>query len=53
MFDRYKFHDDATVSYIDDTLRYCYTFKDVFLLVLAGNKAKSKTNAVLMQLIKM
>jgi hypothetical protein len=29
---RYKPHDDATLSYMEDTLHHFHTFRDVFLL---------------------
>jgi len=32
MYARYKSHDDATLSYVEDALRRLHTFKDVFLL---------------------
>jgi hypothetical protein len=32
MYARYKFHDDATLSCMEDALRRFHTFKHVFLL---------------------
>jgi len=32
MYARYKSHDDATLSYMEDALHRFHTFKDVFLL---------------------
>jgi hypothetical protein len=32
MYARYKSHDDATLSFLEDTLHRFHTFKDVFLL---------------------
>jgi hypothetical protein len=32
MYAQYKSHDDATLSYMQDTLHRFHTFKDVFLL---------------------
>jgi hypothetical protein len=36
MYARYKSHNDATLSYMEDTLRRFHTFKDDFLLGRAG-----------------
>jgi len=49
---RYKSHDDATLSYMEDALHRFHTFKDVFLLGRAGKKAKAKANALRMELVK-
>jgi hypothetical protein len=46
MYARYKSHNDATLSYMEDTLCRFHTFKDEFLLRRAGKKAKAKANAV-------
>ena len=46
MYARYKSHDDATLSYMEDALHRFHTFKDVFLLGRAGKKAKCKANAL-------
>jgi hypothetical protein len=52
MYTRYKSHDDATLSYMEDALRRFHTFKDVFLLVQASNKAKAKASALRTDLVK-
>jgi hypothetical protein len=52
MYARYKSHDDATLSYLEDALCRFHSFKDVFLLVRAGKKAKAKANALRMELVK-
>jgi hypothetical protein len=52
MYARYKSHDDATLSYMEDTLHHFHTFKDVFLLGRAGKKAKPKANALRTELVK-
>jgi len=52
MYARYNCHDDATLSYMEDALRRFHTFKDVFLLGRAGQKAKAKANALRTQLVK-
>jgi len=49
---RYKSHDDATLSYMEDALNRFHTFKDVFLLGRAGKKAKATANAQRLQLLK-
>jgi len=36
IYARYKSHNDATLSYLEDSLRGFHTFKDVFLLGRAG-----------------
>jgi hypothetical protein len=51
MYARYKFHDDATLSYMEDSLCRCHTVKDVFLLGQAGKKAKAKANALRTELV--
>jgi len=53
MYARYKSHDDATLSYMEDALHHFHTFKDVFLLGRAGKKAKAKANALRTELVKM
>jgi hypothetical protein len=53
MYARYKSHDDATLSYMEDALHRFHTFKDVFLLGRASNKAKAKANALTTDLVKM
>jgi hypothetical protein len=52
MYARYKSHYDAILSYMEDALHRFHTFKDVFLLGPAGNKSKSKTNALRTELVK-
>jgi len=52
MYARYKSHDDATLSYMEDALSRFHTFKDVFLLGRAGKKAKGKANALRIELVK-
>jgi len=44
MYARYKSHDDATLSYMEDTIRRFHTFKDVFLLGRADKKTKATAN---------
>jgi len=52
MYARYKSHDDATLSYMDDAWHRFHTLKDVFLLGRAGKKAKAKANALRTELVK-
>jgi len=52
MYARYKSHDDATLSYMEDVQRRFHTFKDVFLLGRAIKKAKAKANALITELLK-
>jgi len=52
MYARYKSHDDATLSYMEDPLHHFHTFKDVFLLGRAGKKVKAKANARRTELVK-
>jgi len=52
MYAQYKSHDDATLSYMEDALHRFHTFKDVFLLGQAGQKAKAKANALRTELVK-
>jgi hypothetical protein len=49
---RYKSHDDATLSYMEDSLSHFHSIKDVFLLWRAGKKAKAKVNALGTELVK-
>jgi hypothetical protein len=49
---RYKSQDDVTLSYMEHTLRRFHTFKDVFLLGRAGQKANAKANALRTELVK-
>jgi len=41
MYARYKYHDNATLSYMENALHRFHTFKDVSLLGRAGKKAKT------------
>jgi hypothetical protein len=52
MSTRYKSHDDATLSFLEDALRHCHTFKDDILLGRAGKKAKAKATALRMDHVK-
>jgi hypothetical protein len=52
MYARYKSHDDATLSYMEDALHRVHTFREVFLLGRAGKKAKAKANALRTELVK-
>jgi len=38
MYARYKYQDDAALSYMEDALHRYHTFKDVFLLGRAGKR---------------
>jgi len=52
IYARYTSHDDATLSYMENTLHRFHTFKDVFLLGRAGKKAKAKANTLRTELVK-
>jgi len=52
MYAPYKFHDNATLSYMEDALHHFHTFKDVFLLWRSGDPAKAKPNALRTDLMK-
>jgi len=52
MYARYKCHDDATLSYMEDALHRFHTFKDVFLLRRASRETKAKGNALRTELVK-
>jgi len=52
IYAQYKSHNDATLSYMEDSLRRFHTFKDVFLLGRAGKKTKAKANALRTELVK-
>jgi len=52
MYDQYKSHDDATLSYMGGALHRFHTLKDHFLLGQAGTKAKAKANAQRTELVK-
>jgi hypothetical protein len=45
LYGQYISHDEATFSYKEEALHCFHTFKDVFLLGRAGNKAQAKANA--------
>jgi len=51
VYARYKSHDAATLSYMEDSLHCVHTFNDVFLLGWAGEKAKAKANALRTELV--
>jgi len=46
MYARYKYHDDATLSYTEDVWHHLHTFNDVFVLRRASKKAKAKSNSL-------
>jgi len=52
MYSRYASHNNAKLSYMEDAYRRFPTFKSIFLLWWAGNKAKAKTYALRMELVK-
>jgi len=52
MYARYKSHDDATLSYLEDALHSFHTFKDAFLLGRAGKEEKAKPNALRTELVR-
>jgi len=52
VYARHKSHDDATLSYMEDTLCRFHTFTDVFLLWRAGKAAKAEANALSTELMK-
>jgi len=52
MYARYKSHDDATLSYLEDAMGRFYTFKDVFLLRLVGKIVQAEANALRLILMK-
>jgi hypothetical protein len=52
MYARDKSHDDATLSYIENSLHRFHTFKDVYLLGRASKKVKARANAVRTELVK-
>jgi len=51
MYARYKSHDDATLSYMEDALHRFHTFKDVFLLGRASLMVRAKANALRTELM--
>jgi hypothetical protein len=52
MYSRYKSHDDATLSFMEDALRRFHTLKDVFLLGRAGKQVKTNANALRTEFVK-
>jgi len=52
MYGRYKSHDDATLSYMEDALHRFHTFKEGFSLRGDSKKAKAKANAQRTELVK-
>jgi hypothetical protein len=52
MSTQYKSHDDATLSYLEEALCYCPTFKDDILLGRAGKRVKAKATALMMAHVK-
>jgi len=52
MYARYISHHDATLSYLEDTLRRFPNFKEVYFLERAGKVAKAKANALSTDLVK-
>jgi len=52
MYARYKSHDDAILSYMEDAFHRFHTFEDVFLLGRAGKQVKAKANALRTELVK-
>jgi len=52
MYARYKSHNDATLCYMEDTLRRFLTFKHRCLLRRAGKYTKAKANALRTELMK-
>jgi hypothetical protein len=52
IYARYKSHDNATLSYLEDALRHFHPFKDVFLLGRAGTMAMASANALRTELVK-
>jgi hypothetical protein len=52
MYARYASHDDATLSYMEDTLYHFHTFKIVFLPGHASKTAKTKANVLRTELMQ-
>ena len=52
MYAQYESHHDATLGYMEATLRHFHFFIDVFLLGRAGKKVKAKANALITELVK-
>jgi hypothetical protein len=51
MYSRYKSHDDATLSFMEDALCRFHTFKVAFLLGRAGKQVKANANALRTELV--
>jgi hypothetical protein len=52
MYGRYKSHDEATFSYVEDAFQCLHTFKVVFWLGQVGKNANPKANALRTELVK-
>ena len=52
MYARYKSHDDATLSYMEDAVCRFRTFKGVSFLGQAGRMVKAKANALRTELVQ-
>jgi hypothetical protein len=52
IYARYKSHDNATLTYMEDALHRFHPFKAVSLLRPAGKTAKAKANALGTALVK-
>jgi len=52
MYARYKSHDDAPFSYMEDALHCFHTFRDVFLIGQVGKMLKADANALRTELVK-
>ena len=52
MYARYKFHNEDTSSYMEDALRRCSTFEEVFFYGQAVDKLKATANALRTELVK-
>jgi len=48
---RYKSHNDATLSFVEDTFCHFHAFKDVFLLGRGSTNAKEKLNSLKIELV--
>jgi len=52
MYARYKSHDDATFSYMEDAVCSFHTLKDIFLLGEAGKEVNAKANALRTEIVQ-
>jgi len=52
MYARYKSHDDATLSYMQDAMCRFHTLKDVLIVGRASKEAKPEPNALRTELMK-